>query len=657
MTALSAKSRLSIGRLRGPERLEPVLIWLLAFVGTSYLALAGGGYDIVVRSELGLLVWWLVLVGLAAALLPRAPLARSAWASIVLLGAFLLWTHLATGWSSSSERTLAEAGRIATYLGVLVLGLGLIRRTTAPVVLGALATAITLVSALAVLSRLQPGWFPADSARRFYATQRLSYPFDYADGVGEFAALGLPLLLLGATSARALLTRVLAAMGLPVVVLCLALTVSRGGILAAVVGVLVLFAIVPDRLARLGTALVATAGSAIAVVALLDRQGVRNDFLGPAPAGQRHSMLLILVLVCLGVGLVQTGLIALERRGRGVRLPAAQRRRLGQVFAALLGLLVVTGIVIAIASGVDHRLWTDFKRPIPATSSNQYLRLLSVAGSHRYQYWQVAIHAFRSHPWDGIGAGTYEFYWAAHNSLAEFVRNAHSLYIETLAELGIVGALLITAFLLLVLVAGARRAWAADATVRPAVATATAAFAAFCAAAAFDWVWQIGVIPMVAMLLAAVALGGDAEAGMRSQTEPGTGRRNRIVGRVALAAVALVSAWVVLVPLATTVAVRSSQAAVGRGDIRGALADAATAQAIEPGAASPALQRALILEQLGDVRGALATVTLAERRERDNWRIWLVASRIATEADRPGLALADYRRAKALNPTSLIFAS
>ena len=175
------------------------------------------------------------------------------------------------------------------------------------------------------------------------------------------------------------------------------------------------------------------------------------------------------------------------------------------------------------------------------------------------------------------------------------------------------------------------------------------------AAAAFDWVWQIGVIPMVAMLLAAVALGGDG--GDDRRADPAVGRRGRIATRVVLAAVSVVGVWVVLVPLATTVAVRSSQDAVSRGDIRGALADAATAQAIEPGAASPALQRALILEQLGDVRGALATVTLAERRERDNWRIWLVASRIATEADRPGLALADYRRARSLNPTSLIFRS
>src|SRR5205807_10627833 len=105
----------------------------------------------------------------------------------------------------------------------------------------------------------------------------------------------------------------------------------------------------------------------------------------------------------------------------------------------------------------------------------------------------------------------------------------------------------------------------------------------------------------------------------------------------------------------STVAVRSSQAATASGRFHAALADAATAQRLEPGAASPRLQRALILERLGDVGGALRAITEAQAREPTNWQIWLVSSRIATEAGRPALALADYRRARSLNPTSPIF--
>jgi tetratricopeptide (TPR) repeat protein len=106
------------------------------------------------------------------------------------------------------------------------------------------------------------------------------------------------------------------------------------------------------------------------------------------------------------------------------------------------------------------------------------------------------------------------------------------------------------------------------------------------------------------------------------------------------------------VPLGETVAIRSSQSAARRGDYRAALNDAATAQRVEPGAATPRLQRALILEQLRDIPGASRAIEQAAQREPNNSQIWLIASRIATEADRPRAALADYRRARSLNPRS-----
>ena len=45
---------------------RPLAAWTLGFAPVLYLALRGGGYDIAVRSEVGLAVWWIVLVGVAA---------------------------------------------------------------------------------------------------------------------------------------------------------------------------------------------------------------------------------------------------------------------------------------------------------------------------------------------------------------------------------------------------------------------------------------------------------------------------------------------------------------------------------------------------------------------------------------------------------------
>jgi len=648
---------LTRGRIVERFAIEGAAAWVLGFAPTVYLALSGGGYDIIARSEVGILLWWIVLLGAIVGILPRSRLSVVAWVAVALLAGFLAWTWIATGWSESEERTLAETARVATYLGVLVLGLTVVTRTNMRWLLFGLACAIALVSAIAVLSRLVPSWFPADTTANLYATSRLRYPFDYSDGVGEFAALGLPLLLFVATGARTLAARAFGAAGIPIVVLCLALTVSRGGILAAAVGLIFFFALVPDRLPRLATALVAAVASTVVMVALLHRPGVREVLIGQAPAGQRHAMLVVVILAALAVGLIQVGFTLIERHATRPRWLVVSPRG-ARTVAALLLAAVAAVVVIGFAAGTAHHLWEQFKQPNPPKSGNSYFRLLSVAGSHRYQYWQAAFAAFKTSPWKGIGPGTFQFYWAQHNTLAEFVRNAHSLYIETLAEAGIIGTALIAGFFVLVLVAGSVRSLHMAPASRLPVATAVAGVAAFCAAAAFDWVWQIGVMPLIAMLLVAAALtpGLDRSVPL-ADTPPAPARVRRRLdpARIILAVGALPALWAIIVPLSSTVAVRSSQAAVRAGNLKAALSDAATAQRIEPGAASPRLQRALILEQLGDVSGASQAISQAEAREPTNSQIWLVASRIATEANEPALALSYYRRARSLDPTSPIF--
>ncbi len=606
-------------------------IWLLGFAPVVYLALAGGGYDIVARSQVAILLWWLVLLGVVVGLLPRGRLSGWGWAAVALLTAFMVWSWVAVGWSSSAERTLIEVGRLSAYLATLVLGLALIARSNARWLVNGLACAIALVAVLAVLSKLVPSWFPADTAQRFYATSRLSYPFDYSDGVGEFTALGLPLLLFAATGARSPLGRGLGAAAIPAVVLSIAMTASRGGVLATAVGLWFFFLLAPDRLPRLLAALPASAGGVVLVVALLDRQGISNQLTGAAPAGERHSLLAILIVTCLVVGAVQVaGTLLVRRRG----WPGLTRRGDAVMAGVIVAIVVVAAIALA-GTGELHHLWTQFKQPKPSAASTGYRRLLSVAGSHRYQYWQAAASAFDAHPWKGIGPGTFEFYWAQHNTLHEFVQNAHSLWLETLAELGIPGLTLIAGLFVLALVAGSARALRAARPERLVLATAVAGVAAFCAAASFDWVWQIGVIPMIAMLLVAVAVGPRTGQDPADDAYPDPRAWRRWTPRVAAAVLVLVGLWAIARPLAVTEEVRASQTAAGRGDFRVALSDAATARNIEPGAASPWLQRALLLEQLDDIAGAARAIVQAEHRQSTDWQIWFVASRIATEQDRP----------------------
>ncbi len=111
----------------------------------------------------------------------------------------------------------------------------------------------------------------------------------------------------------------------------------------------------------------------------------------------------------------------------------------------------------------------------------------------------------------------------------------------------------------------------------------------------------------------------------------------------------------IAIPLASTSLIRSSEAKVRAGDLEAALADARSAENVQPSAATPRLQQALVLELQGDLPAAAAAAQAATERESTNWRTWLVLSRLEAERGRVDAAVAAYREAKSLNPLSPLF--
>ena len=628
--------------------------WLLGFAPVLYLGLRGGGYDAVVRGEATLAIAWLLLIGALIGVLPRQRLGVAAWTAFALLGAFAVWTALATGWSGSVERTMAEVSRLGGYLALFGLAAAVLSsRAALTPTLNGLACAFGVLAGLSVLSRLHPAWFPHDDIQTFFpgSTERLNYPLNYANGLGSFIAIGVPIVFSRASQARTLLGRATAAAAAPLLVLDIVLTVSRGGILTAVVGLVVFVALIPRRLPTLATGLVAGSGSAILVAALLARSDLRNGLTTAAVGGQRREMIAYVLVVCAGVGLMQASLVLLTRAARRPGWVRVSRR----TAAGALVASALIAVVIALAAGLPHRLsteWNDFKRPEVTGSSatNLYTRLGTVSGSRRYQYWQAALSAYRSQPLRGIGPGTFESWWAQHGSVAEFIRNGHSLYLETMAELGIVGLVLIATLFVGVLGLGVWRALRAPPTGRVALATCTAGFAAFSAAAGYDWVWQIAVVPTVGLMLAAAIVAWRHPAQPSAAQAPGWGSRALLAGAAIGAVVAIV------IPLSATASLRASQAAARSGDRAAALKDVNDALDVEPYAASAYVQRALIQEQAGDFRSASAEISSAIARAPGDWRLWVVRSRLDIESGRARAAVDDYRRARVLNPRSPLFA-
>jgi Flp pilus assembly protein TadD len=99
----------------------------------------------------------------------------------------------------------------------------------------------------------------------------------------------------------------------------------------------------------------------------------------------------------------------------------------------------------------------------------------------------------------------------------------------------------------------------------------------------------------------------------------------------------------------------ASQAAVRRGDTAAALASARSARDVEPWAASPYLQLALVEEEAGHLVRAENRILQAIHRDETDWRLWLTAARIQTKQGEIVRARRSLDRARRLNPRSPIF--
>jgi O-Antigen ligase len=641
-----------------PAQRAAVAAWILGFAAPFYLALRGGGYDEVLRDEVGVALWWIVLTGALVGVLPRARPSRAQLVTFGALALFTAWTGLGALWSESAGQTVAELSRLSAYAAVLALTVIAVRAAGLRWVAGGLATAIAAIASLALLSRLHPGWFPANQTAELLpeTRSRLNYPLDYWNGLAAFTALGIPLALHFATSARRLTLRALSAAALPAMAATVYLTFSRGGWLEVAVALIVYLALAPERLWRVATLTLGAGGAALLIAAIHERPAVDHGLLATVAGRQGGSELIVVALVvCAGVALLQAALVLLARSGlpRPSFVATLMRPRSWPWVA-----LAITVILAFLLAGGPHALseaWREFKNPslhVAAGQSASEGRLTAISGNGRYQFWSAALGAFSSHPLGGIGAGTFQFWWAAHGSRYSYVINAHSLYVETLAETGLVG------FVLLVLMLGSavagmarrwqRATWSQERALRAAVLGSTCAFLV----AGVDWVWQIPAIPVALLLLAGAGNAGSADH--VAPRDPAAYEPPRGV-RIATVAAALIGTLVIVTPMAGAISLRQSESQASARSTTAALHDARTAASWQPYAASPLLQQALVLELAGNYAAAAHAASRAVGKAPTDWSAWLVLSRIEAERGRVAASLAAYRKAHSLDPHDPLF--
>ena len=138
--------------------------------------------------------------------------------------------------------------------------------------------------------------------------------------------------------------------------------------------------------------------------------------------------------------------------------------------------------------------------------------------SNRYAYWRVAVDTWADHPVTGAGSGAFAVEWLRRRTVATSARDAHSLPLETAAELGIAG-LLALGLLVAGVVAGVVRL---HRLAPGAGAAAAGGLAAWSAHAMLDWGWEMPSLTLVALLLAAAVVAAGEE---RQRAGDSRGRR------------------------------------------------------------------------------------------------------------------------------------
>jgi len=566
---------------------------------------------------------------------------RRTWVGIALLAAFAVWAGVSLLWSVAPGRSWGEINRTLSYalFAVLAVGVGSsLPRAAQWLALGWLSVALA-VALYALGGKIAPGLnipglFDLNHTSDF---SRLREPLGYWNALGLVCALGAPVAMRLAVDAQHRRLVRLAGLGaLWVLLVTLALTYSRGGLLALGVAVVITTLLAGGRLRGLlvlavaGVATLPAVGLAFLDPALADA----GAELGPRIlAGGRLAAVMALCLAALlAAGRVA---LALERRVRWSPQASARVWRAAAVGAAALALLGLVGVA-ASDRGLDGsaQALADAFTGDAAAEVSAPGRLATVNSANRWGWWQEAAGAFSDRPLGGWGASSFPVVHRLYRDAPVNVAQPHNVPLQFLAETGIVGAALALGGLGLLLAAALTRVRSLPrGRERDMSAALLAGGGAWLAHGLVDWDWDIPAVtlPVLAFLGVLCAWRPGERAGAPAAAPPGQGGRGAALAVVAgllcfVLASAVAPAW--SQSLAQGALVASGEAATPE-ERANAAADAELAARVDPLAVEPLLAGAIVAGSRQRLVNAKALLIKAVERQPYSVRAWQDLARLS----------------------------
>jgi cytochrome c-type biogenesis protein CcmH/NrfG len=694
--------------LAGPTLLVAAVLCLITFI-------AGAGLNLgpTTTVEIGLTIG--CGLAIAATVLLSAPgrATYGLWPAALLL-AFAALAALSVVWSVQPDASWQAASRLLAYSAVF--GLAALLARAAPrrwsAVLGGVLLASAIVCGYALLTKIFPNRLGVAQVV-YYA--RLREPYGYWNATGLAAALGaIACLWLGARRSGHALLNALAYPAMAIMLVTLMLAYSRGALAALLIGVVLWLCLVPLRLRGATVLIVGGLGAGIVVAWDFSREALTTDTATLATridAGHQLGVLLAAVLLALTLAGLAIGFLT----SRDAPSQAA-RRQAGILLLSLpaIAVLAVIGMLAVshrgLTGSISHGLGS-LTNPSAAVPANGPARLTAVS-SARARYWHEALQVFKAHPLLGAGAEGYATARLRYRTLPLDVQQAHGFVVQTLADLGLIGLLLVLALLGTWMVAAGRathpfnRSWrhwrwrrwpipdrvAAHGLYTPeriGLLTMLCLVVTFGVHSFVDWTWYVPGLACAALLCAGWLAGrgplaerlatvgvpagvatSEAWDGERARTASGqepaarsaiepTQRRGPLARdrqtlgiAVAVVVAALLAAWAEWQPQHSQDASDQALALIAH-DPAAALAAAHTAVSRDPLSAEALITLATVEQGTGQNAAAAATYERAVHLQPSNWQTWEALGEYELRSGDPRGALQALRAAVYLNPQAV----